>query len=168
LEERKGFLEAVVFSGGEPTQQKDLDKAILTIRDMGYKIGLHTAGVYPEGFQKVIPYLDWVGMDIKAPFESYEKITHVAQSGEKAKRCAQLLLEAQIPYEFRTTVQPSLLTPDDLRLLTLQISQMGAKNFVLQPVRDKGQEIPEVMNDPFLNPSFLEELQSNFEHFSVR
>lgn len=168
LEERKGFLEAVVFSGGEPTQQKDLDKAIAEIRDMGYKIGLHTAGVYPEGFNKVLPYLDWVGMDIKAPFESYEKITRVPHSGEKAKRCAQMLIGANIPYEFRTTVQPDLLTLEDLRLLVLQISQMGAKNFVLQPVRNKGQEIPEVMNDPFLHQPFLDELKSSFEQFSVR
>ena len=81
LETRRGLLDAVVFSGGEPTFQDALPAAMRSVRDMGFKVGLHTAGIYPRKLAAVLPLVDWIGIDVKAPFESYERVTGVSKSG---------------------------------------------------------------------------------------
>ena len=68
LERRQGLLDALVFSGGEATLQAALPEAMRRVRAMGFKVGLHTAGPYPERLRECLPLLDWVGMDLKAPF----------------------------------------------------------------------------------------------------
>jgi anaerobic ribonucleoside-triphosphate reductase activating protein len=168
LAERKAFLDAVVFSGGEPTQQKRLDDAIQDVRDMGYKIGLHTAGVYPEGLKKVLPLIDWVGMDIKAPFSKYPMVTRVEDSGRKASRSVEILIQANISHEFRTTVDPMLLTPEDLSLLVDEIVKLGAKSYVIQPVRREGKTENGLMSHLIFDPAFLSKLGAQFEYFCVR
>ena len=67
LHRRRGLLDGVVFSGGEPTLQTGLVEAVRTVKTMGYQVGLHTAGPYPDRLARLLPSLDWVGMDIKAP-----------------------------------------------------------------------------------------------------
>ena len=168
LEERKAFLDAVVFSGGEPTQQKMLDAAIRDVRSMGYKIGLHTAGVYPEGLRKVLSLVDWVGMDIKAPFSKYPTVTRVENSGKKARESAEMLIQANVAYEFRTTVDPGLLTPDDLSLLVDELVKLGAKSYVIQPVCRDGKKENGLMAHPIFDQTFLGKLGARFERFCVR
>ena len=68
LKSRRGLLDGVVFSGGEPTLQSALPQAIAEVRDLGFRIGLHTAGPYPGRLAQVLPLVDWVGFDIKTPF----------------------------------------------------------------------------------------------------
>ncbi len=72
---RRGLLDAVVFSGGEPTAQAGLPAAIAAVRALGFKIGLHTGGAYPRRLAKVLPLVDWVGLDVKAPRAEYECVT---------------------------------------------------------------------------------------------
>jgi len=138
LKMRQGFIDAVVLSGGEPTQQSDLADAIKEIKSLGFKIGLHTAGMHSDALKKVLPMIDWIGMDIKAPFEDYERVTQVPLSGEAAQVSAGLVLDSKVAYEFRTTVHPALLSKDDLIRLADQLSAMGAKHYVLQPFRAQG------------------------------
>jgi len=69
LDKRRGFLEAVVFSGGEPTLHPGLETALQMVRGMGFQTGLHTAGIFPERLTQLLPWLDWVGLDVKAPFD---------------------------------------------------------------------------------------------------
>ena len=70
LQSRKGILDAVVFSGGEPLVQDELKDQIEEVKSLGYKIGLHTGGYRPEALAKVLPLVDWVGFDIKAPLNA--------------------------------------------------------------------------------------------------
>lgn len=74
LERRHGLLDGLVFSGGEPTRQAALLDAARTVKNMGFKIGLHTGGSYPQRLAQLIPYLDWVGFDIKAAYPHYGAI----------------------------------------------------------------------------------------------
>jgi pyruvate formate lyase activating enzyme len=76
LKSRVGKLDAVTFSGGEPLVQEGLYEAINDVKEMGFQIGLHTGGYRPEHLAKILPLIDWVGLDIKAPFTSdhYKKI----------------------------------------------------------------------------------------------
>jgi pyruvate formate lyase activating enzyme len=139
LQRRQGLLDAVVFSGGEPTLhlRKGLLEAVQCVRGMGFKIGLHTGGVNTKGLAKLLPYLDWVGFDIKAPFESYATITGVPNSGKPALESAKLLLQSGVAYEFRTTVHPHLLNESDLLELATLLAELGVQRYVLQDCRTR-------------------------------
>ena len=67
LAKRRGLLDGVVFSGGEPTRQRALGSAMREVRELGFGVGLHTGGSYPARLREVIGLVDWVGIDIKAP-----------------------------------------------------------------------------------------------------
>jgi pyruvate formate lyase activating enzyme len=137
LATRKGLLDAVVFSGGEPTIQRQLPAAIREIKDMGFLTGLHTSGAFPFRMEELLTLLDWVGMDIKAPFEDYEMITGIPSSGKEAEASAQILIESGLSYEFRTTLHPTLTDDGGGRFLRLAhvLKNMGAKHFAIQQLR---------------------------------
>jgi pyruvate formate lyase activating enzyme len=135
LERRRGLLDAVVFSGGEPTLQSGLAQALREIREMGFLTGLHTGGPYPERFARVLPHLDWVGFDIKAPIDDYPRITGVPSSGVRAAASARLLLDSAVDHEFRTTVDASILQPADVEEIAHWLAARGARRYVLQRCR---------------------------------
>lgn len=132
LEKRRGLLDAVVFSGGEPTLQQGLLPALQQVRAMGFKTGLHSAGIYPARLKKILPFIDWIGLDIKASQQDYEQITGVKNSGVKAWESARLVIESGIPCEFRTTLHPQLLSSQGLTSLAQELSEFGARNYVIQ------------------------------------
>lgn len=134
LTERRGLLDGVVFSGGEPTMQKRLPQALEMVRKMGFLTGLHTAGAYPERLADCLPYLDWVGMDLKAPFDCYDEITAVKGGGKLAEQSARLLLESGVLHQFRTTVDPYLLQEGRLKRLQGMVAGWGEK-LVLQELQ---------------------------------
>lgn len=137
LDRRRGLLDAVVFSGGEPTLQPGLRQAVREARSMGFLVGLHTAGAFPERLKELPPHLDWVGMDIKAPFDDYEMITGIPGSGETAAISAEFMIQSGVPYEFRTTLHPMLTEDGGKRLLRManDLRNMGAKHFAIQQSR---------------------------------
>ena len=149
LTERKNFLEAVVFSGGEPTAQAALPDAIRAVRDIGYKVGLHTAGIFPDRFAAVLPLLDWVGLDIKAPFDvRYDRVTGRENSFEAPLASLRLLLASGVPYELRTTVHPGLLSASDLEDLSQSLASLGAQPTKIQPFRPHGCIDAELLSEP--------------------
>ena len=75
LGRRRGLLDGVVFSGGEPTSQARLPDAIARVKAIGFQVGLHTGGMYPARLQRLLPLLDWVGLDIKGPAAHHDAIT---------------------------------------------------------------------------------------------
>jgi pyruvate formate lyase activating enzyme len=102
LERRRGLLDAVVFSGGEPTQQRGLESAMREVKAMGFLVGLHTAGIVPWRLAKVLPLVDWAAMDVKAKLEEHESVTRVAGSGERARQSLELLRASGVAREFHT------------------------------------------------------------------
>ena len=138
LSRRVGLLDAVVFSGGEPTLQPGLADAMADVRDLGFRIGLHTAGPYPERLREVIALVDWVGFDVKAPFESYDRINGVPGSGLKARESLRILIESGVDHECRTTVHPSLIDARQLSALSDSLFAAGARRHVLQAFRAAG------------------------------
>lgn len=137
LERRRGLLDAVVFSGGEPTLQAGLGEAMAVVKGMGFRIGLHTAGMYPERLQKLLPWLDWVGFDVKAPFSDYRRINN-SGGGEAARESIRLLLDAGVEMEFRTTCHAHLLGEKDLLLMAGELAALGVSKWILQPFRPQG------------------------------
>lgn len=133
LEQRKELLDAVVFSGGEPTLQKGLASAMQKVREMGYKVGLHTAGIYPERLKTLLAFVDWVGLDIKASKADYPLITGVKDSGNRAWESAQIVINSGVAHEFRVTVHPDLLNEQKIAQLEKELRQMGATHYMFQP-----------------------------------
>jgi pyruvate formate lyase activating enzyme len=132
LEHRRGLLDAVVFTGGEPTAQAALPSAMAECRAMGYKVGMHTGGPYPERLPTLLPLVDWIGLDIKALPEDYPLVTGVPGSGDKAWQSLRLLLDAKIPLEVRTTPMPGLDDHAYLRRLMQRLAAAGVNDYALQ------------------------------------
>lgn len=135
LERRQGLLDAVVFSGGEPTLQSALGPAMNEVRALGFKVGLHTAGAYPTRLRRLIALLDWVGLDIKGLPEDYPAITGVAGSGRSAWASLRLLLDAGLPLQVRTTPLPGLDSPEDLAELRERLLGLGVREHLIQRCR---------------------------------
>lgn len=139
LAERRGFLDGVVFSGGEPTMQAGLERAMGEARRLGYEIGLHTAGIFPHRLEKVLPLLDWVGLDIKAPFDArYEGITGRRDAGHRALASLELVLASGVAFELRTTVHPALLGAGDVDEINAELRGRSAPATRLQRFRAVG------------------------------
>ena len=138
LARRRGLLDGVVFSGGEPTRQAALLPAVREVREAGYGVGLHTSGAYPRRLRAVLPLLDWVGLDVKAPAARYPAVTGVAASAEAAFASLRLVLESGVAVQVRTTVDPTLLSDDDVAELSAHLHVLGVRDHVLQAMRPTG------------------------------
>lgn len=147
LGRRVGLLDAIVFSGGEPTAQAQLPEALAEAREMGFATGLHTSGVLPQRLERVLPLLDWIGLDIKAPFERYAAITESPGSGARARRALEAVLASGVSYELRTTVHAALLDDHDLMDTAHTLENYGVRRWVLQKFRHQG------CDDPYLATS---------------
>ena len=132
LETRKGLLEAVVFSGGDPLIQPSLCEAMQIVKDMGFLIGIHTSGPLPKRFAEVLKIADWVGFDIKTLFDKYEKITQIPNSGNIAKQSFEMLINSGVSYEVRTTVDSRNISFDDLIDIAKMLKSYEVKRWVLQ------------------------------------
>lgn len=172
LERRKSLLDGVVISGGEPLIQKDLLEVLQDIKGMGFETALHTGGAMVNRFKEVLPYLDWVGYDIKAEQLAYASITQVEGSGEVAFAGLKALLESGVEYEVRTTVHWSLMSPEELLSLSETLVGLGVKNYVVQIARDGDNLSRELLAHDAVAQSFehgpLRQIGSMFENFSVR
>lgn len=138
LSRRVGLLDGVVFSGGEPTLQPGLAAAMRDVRAIGLRVGLHTAGPFPERLAEVLPLVDWVGFDVKAPFDSYERVTGVPGSGLRSRESLEHLLASGTAYEVRTTVHPLLLGESALAELGDALATMGVAHYAVQAFRSAG------------------------------
>jgi len=99
---RRGLLDAVVFSGGEPTLQRGLAQSAREVKALGFLVGLHTAGIVPRRLAEVLPLVDWVAMDVKAKFDEHERVTGVRGSAHRARESRELILASGTACEFHT------------------------------------------------------------------
>ena len=109
LEKRKGLIDGVCITGGEPLLQKDIEKFILKIKEMGFLVKLDTNGSNPDKLSKLINIVDYVAMDIKNDFLDYGKTSGVNKINiENIKRSIKIIEDSNIEYEFRTTIVKQL------------------------------------------------------------
>lgn len=132
LERRRGFLDGVVVSGGEPTLQSDLALFVRRIKEMGYKIKLDTNGLKPDVVEALLSDLDYVALDLKAPPGEISRVVSFQLDDEPIWRTAQMLMNSGVDYEFRTTFMPQL-TADDVATIARRVA--GAKRYALQQYR---------------------------------
>ena len=138
LEKRKGFVDAVCITGGEPTLQKGLKDFILRVRALGYKVKLDTNGTRPDVLKELLNegLLDYVAMDIKTDFEHYSDVICVYDEKlvERVKESVEILKASSIDYEFRTTAIAEYHSEANFKKIAEAVR--GAKRFFVQKFKD--------------------------------
>jgi pyruvate formate lyase activating enzyme len=138
LQRRRGLLDGVVFSGGEPTLQAALSAALPEVRAMGFETALHTGGMYPERLAALLPQLDWIGLDIKGPLHCHDGITATPGSGQRVRQSLRYLLASGVAHECRTTWHPGLFSVNELLALADELAALGVAHWALQQCRTPG------------------------------
>lgn len=169
LARRRGRLDALVFSGGEPTLDPALPQAMQEVRALGFLVGLHTAGLAPRRLRALLPLVDWVGLDVKAPLADtalHDHITGVHGAASAVRASLEALLASGVAHECRTTVHASLLEADALPRLVGELAGAGARRVVLQPCRPPGAAIGTAPTQP--DPQQFAALQGRFPQLAMR
>jgi len=135
LQKRKGLIDAVCISGGEPTINIDLPEFIKKIKDIGYLIKLDTNGTNPKMLEKLIDQklINYIAMDIKCPLNKYERISNKKTDIKNIQKSINIIKNSELNYEFRTTAIPNLLDKNDFIIIGKMLK--NAKKFVLQQFR---------------------------------
>lgn len=147
LGRRRGLLDAVVFSGGEATQQHALVPAVRRVREAGFAVGLHTGGAYPGRLATLLgldhdgagsggPLVDWIGFDVKASWTGYAALVDRPGSAVKAERSLGMLLASGVAHELRMTVTPAL--EAQVPRVVQAVARAGGDALVLQRARPDG------------------------------
>ncbi len=171
LSTRKGKLDGVVFSGGEPLMQPDIVDLVHTVKELGFKVGIHTSGVYPEKLRQMITDIDWVGLDIKAPWDKYDVLSGRPNMVEKVKESLSFLLGKCVSFEARTTCDPTYLTPKDILAIAKDLHGLGVKTYAMQKYRtfDTDKNPPEQSAiDTFFTLENLQPIKELFPSLIVR
>ena len=156
LEKRKKKLDAVTVTGGEPTLQPDIFSFLEKLKMMEYLTKVDSNGSRPDVLKKLIDsrLVDYIALDVKAPLARYREITRSGVREEDIRKSIECVMSSGVDYEFRTTVVPSLLSPDDLRDIAQTIS--GARRLALQ----------RFVPSKTLDPAFLNERNYPEETFA--
>jgi anaerobic ribonucleoside-triphosphate reductase activating protein len=171
LERRRGLIDAVVFSGGEPTAQGALLHAIQEMRDMGFGVGLHTAGMYPRRLKRLLPYIEWIGFDVKTVFADYATVTGSDGGALSVINSLQAVVDSGVDCEFRTTVHPHLIPPHSLMSLAQALADLGVGRYVLQEFRNEGCGDARLRATPassYLDDGFCSRVAGLFDSLEVR
>ena len=171
LESRKGLIDAVVVSGGEPTLMPDLKEKIIKLRELGFLIKLDTNGTNPEVVKDLYEshLIDYVAMDIKNSLKKYPLTVGVKNAYlDKVSQSIQYLMSSGIDYEFRTTLIDEFHDIQDMRELGETIK--GAKRLYLQKFVDRESCIQRGLHEVSKEKaeSFIEILKPYIEKVSLR
>ena len=139
LQKRRGILEGVCITGGEPTLQPDLPTFIRKIRDLGFAVKLDTNGARPAVLRALLDegLLDYVAMDVKNSLSKYpETVGLPTFDTTSIEESMNILMEGRIPFEFRTTLVKGLHTPESVAEMGARLA--GGERFFLQTFEDSG------------------------------
>lgn len=139
LQKRRGILEGVCITGGEPTLQPDLPAFIRKIRDMGFAVKLDTNGARPAVLKSLVAegLLDYVAMDVKNSLSAYpETVGLTAFDVAPVEESMDFLMAGHIPFEFRTTLVKGLHTPEGVAEMGRRLA--GEEKFFFQTFEDSG------------------------------
>ena len=139
LNEKQGWIDAVVIQGGEPTLYSQLPQLLAELKSKGMKTKVDTNGTNPRQLRDMITagVIDYIAMDLKAPLDDrrYHEAAGVPVALDAIRASIDVLLEERVDYEFRTTVVPTLLAEQDI--LAVARSIQGARRYVLQQFSPK-------------------------------
>ena len=160
LQERKGKLDGVVITGGEPTLQEDLPEFIKRIKEKGFLVKLDTNGTNPGMIKHLSQQdlVDFIAMDIKTPIEKYHQVIPDEQNGlvNTIQKSISIIINSKVDHEFRTTAVKEFITKEDIIKISTLIT--GAKKYVLQRFVPSQTLSPEYENAASFSESAMEKI----------
>ncbi len=166
LGSRKGKLEGVVITGGEPTIQRGLVDFIMKLKALGFAVKLDTNGSQPEVVGSLIELklIDYIAMDVKTSLSGYFRAAGVSCDTDKIQESIRLIKSGGLPHQFRTTLVKGVCSAEDLKEIQGLIA--GTEHYALQPF---------VCSQKMINPAFarqenytsreMEEFKTRFEKY---
>ena len=173
LKKRRGLLDGLVISGGEPLMQKDIVQFAEKVKKLGYLIKIDTNGMHPEKLKELIDkkLVDYIAMDVKAPKNKYDNLTGVKTNIKKIEESIEIIKNSNIDYEFKTTFAPGLLGKQDIIDIAKWLKD--SKKFYLQQfksnmplISSKFQNVEPYSRDELIET--LNDIKPYFENCEVR
>jgi pyruvate formate lyase activating enzyme len=152
LDARKKYVDAVVVTGGEPCIHKELPKFLAKLKERGFSVKLDTNGCFPDVLEECLGSVDYVAMDVKTSQAKYSRLGMKDTSG--LMRTVEILKTGKVPYEFRTTLVPDLVTGEDVVCIgevvkgaqTLALQQFGPEDTLDKSFQALRPYAPEIIN----------------------
>jgi len=173
LEKRRGVLEGLSISGGEPLLQDDIVDFTEKVKKLNYLIKIDTNGAFPEKLKELIDkkLVDYVSMDVKAPKEKYDQLVGVKTDISKIEQSIDLIKNEAPDYEFKTTVVPDMLNKKDIVEIAKWLE--GSKQFYLQQFKSDSPLVSSKLNDivPYSKEKLsdmLHDIKPFFKNCSLR
>ncbi len=173
LKKRRGILEALSISGGEPTLQKDLKQFIKKVKKLDYLVKIDTNGTNPKLLKELLDegLIDYVAMDIKAPREKYSILAGIKVNIKNIEKSIKVIKEKAPDYEFRTTIVPDLLKRKDIISIANWLN--GSKRYILQQFQKPSDLIDKKFNKlkPYKKEFFekiVKEIKHHFNYCEIR
>lgn len=169
LNSRKGWLDGVCITGGEPTIHNDLVEFISKIKEKGYKVKLDTNGSNPDVLKKIIDekLADYIAMDVKSSMKNYKKTINRNFELSRIKKSMKMIMNSKVDYEFRTTVVPGWVTKEDVKEIGKVLN--GAKKYYIQNFRATKHLLDENFEKikPYSKEDLEEMKKESEKHFEV-
>lgn len=168
LSSRKLWVEHIVITGGEPLIQKDIIPFVRMLKNSDLKVKIDTNGTRPNKLEEILKedLVDFIAMDFKGPLSRYPEIVRMPVDIDSIKRSVQIIVSSGKPYEFRMTVAPTLLKPEDVINAASELKQMGAEKLVLQQFQNKATLDPNFEKIKPYEKSILEDVAQRISKFT--
>lgn len=163
LNQREGFIDAVVLTGGEPLLHLENIELLRRIKgETPFSVKLDTNGSFPDRLREALPFTDFVAMDLKASPDKYIFATGGRGSFEPVGESAAILMEQDgVDYEFRTTMVPGVINAEDVLLLLDHFAPKKVRRYALQRFRSEKTLSAELMGMPSYPAGYLESLAAD-------
>jgi pyruvate formate lyase activating enzyme len=163
LKSRRGMLEGVAITGGEPTLDKGIFALCRAVKSLGYPLKLDTNGSRPEVLHQLLArgLVDFIAMDIKAPVDDYRPFTPNPEINARLTASIRMIMESAPAYEFRTTCAAPFITAAAVETIATSIE--GAARYVLQSFNHRAECLDPAFNqrqDPSLSPEMMQRLKA--------
>ena len=171
LDARKGKIDALSISGGEPFLQRDLKDFISQVKNRGYLVKVDTNGSFPDRLEELLDesLIDYLSMDVKATKNKYNEITGVSVDVDDIRTSIDQIKEHTGDYEFKTTVIPKFHQKEDIVEIARWLK--GSKKYFLQQFKSNTSTISSEIYSPYSKEELLnmcETIKPYFEHCNVR
>ena len=173
LKKRKGLLDGIVFSGGEPCMDPALPSAVRLVKDEGYLVGLHTSGAYPRHLKECIGLVDWVGLDVKGNPDNpqaFDAISGISGAHKAFMESFEIIRQAGTKFEARTTAHPDFLSENDLIAIAGWLRKRGADTYAIQIYRKAPgvETVYDPVPEAWPSAATIEAVKAIIPHFTLR
>lgn len=173
LKKRKGLLDGIVFSGGEPCMDPALPSAVRLVKDEGFLVGLHTSGAYPRHLKECIGLVDWVGLDVKGNPDNpqaFEAIAGISGAHKAFMESFEIIRQAGTKFEARTTAHPDFLSENDLIAIAGWLRKRGADTYAIQIYRKAPgvETVYDPVPEAWPSAATIEAVKAIIPHFTLR